>query len=51
MFGLLNKPPLRSSPILLMSKVERFDVSTDSIESHQEFIKKHGCPHASSLKD
>ena len=28
----------------LQSKAELFGVSTDSIESHQEFIKKHGLP-------
>ena len=35
---------LRDSWRELQSKVELFGVSTDSIESHQEFIKKHGLP-------
>jgi thioredoxin-dependent peroxiredoxin len=35
---------LRDSWRELHSKVELFGVSTDSIESHQEFIKKHGLP-------
>ena len=35
---------LRDSWRELQSKVELFGVSTDSVESHQEFIKKHGLP-------
>lgn len=35
---------MRDSWRELQSKVELFGVSTDSIESHQEFIKKHGLP-------
>ena len=35
---------LRDSWGELQSKVELFGVSTDSVESHQEFIKKHGLP-------
>ena len=35
---------LRDSWRELQSKVELFGVSVDSVESHQEFIKKHGLP-------
>ena len=35
---------LRDSWRELQSKVELFGVSADSVESHQEFIKKHGLP-------
>jgi thioredoxin-dependent peroxiredoxin len=35
---------LRDSWRELQSKVELFGVSTDSVESHQKFIKKHGLP-------
>ena len=35
---------LRDSWRDLQSKVELFGVSVDSVESHQEFIKKHGLP-------
>jgi thioredoxin-dependent peroxiredoxin len=35
---------LRDSWRELQSKVELFGVSTDSVEQHQEFIKKHGLP-------
>jgi len=35
---------LRDSWRELQSKVELFGISTDSVESHQEFIKKHGLP-------
>jgi peroxiredoxin Q/BCP len=35
---------LRDSWRELQSKLELFGVSTDSVESHQKFIKKHGLP-------
>jgi len=35
---------LRDSWRELQSKVELFGISGDSVESHQEFIKKHGLP-------
>jgi thioredoxin-dependent peroxiredoxin len=35
---------LRDSWRELQSKVELFGISTDSVESHQKFIKKHGLP-------
>lgn len=35
---------LRDSWGELQSKVELFGVSTDSVERHQKFIKKHGLP-------
>jgi peroxiredoxin Q/BCP len=35
---------LRDSWGELQSKVELFGVSTDSVESHQKFIKQHGLP-------
>lgn len=35
---------LRDSWRELQSKLELFGVSTDSVESHQRFIKKHGLP-------
>ena len=35
---------LRDSWRELQSKVDLFGVSTDSVESHQRFIKKHGLP-------
>lgn len=35
---------LRDSWRELQSKVELFGVSTDSVESHQQFIKKYGLP-------